>query len=321
LRPTAAIRHWSGISGKSDGKKTSAGEKQRCQEGKEQFLTFLFDTCRPVALWLKNKHHYHVIRKRMMTGVFMKHLLVVAAALILALPVAAPGADKAAPAAPLPPGHPSIAVPRENPPITGKVLETMESGGYTYVYLKQKKGKKIWVAFPTAKVSVGKTVSLVSGSEFKNFKSKTLNRTFDRIIFSLGPVQKKGTKEIPQQTAMPGSKEAMVAPVNIRIDKASGANAYTVAELFAQKGKLNGKKVVVKGKVVKVSPRIMKRNWVHLQDGTGSAGKKNHDLVVTMTALPADGQTITVSGTLLKDKEFGMGYKYEVLIDSAEIVK
>ena len=79
--------------------------------------------------------------------------------------------------------------------------------------------------------------------------------------------------------------------------------------------------MVVKGKVVKVSQRIMKRNWIHLQDGTGSADKKNHDLVVTMTALPVDGQTITVTGTLLKDKDFGMGYKYDVLIDSAEIVQ
>jgi hypothetical protein len=253
----------------------------------------------------------------------MKLLLIVVAALILVLPVATLGADKAAPApaSHLPPGHPSITAPQETPPITGKVLETMESGGYTYVYLQQKKGKKIWVAFPTAKVSVGKKVSLVPGEEFKNFKSKTLNRTFDRIIFSLGPVPKEGAKGKPQQMAMPGSKEAMVPPENVKIDKARGANAYSVAELFAQSGKLNGKKVVVKGKVVKVSQRIMKRNWIHLQDGTGSADKKNHDLVVTMTALPVDGQTITVTGTLLKDKDFGMGYKYDVLIDSAEIVQ
>jgi hypothetical protein len=253
----------------------------------------------------------------------MKLLLVVVTALILVLPVATLGADKAAqtPASPLPPGHPSITAPRETPPINGKVLETMESGGYTYVYLQQKKGKKIWVAFPKAKVSVGKKVSLVPGEEFKNFKSKTLNRTFDRIIFSLGPVPKEGAKGKPQQMAMPGSKEAMVPPEYVKIDKARGANAYTVAELFAQRGILNGKKVVVKGKVVKVSQRIMQRNWIHLQDGTGSADKKNHDLVVTMTALPVDGQTITVTGTLLKDKDFGMGYKYDVLIESAEIVK
>jgi len=253
----------------------------------------------------------------------MKYLLIVVAALILILPVAAPAATKAAPApaAPLPPGHPSIAAPKETPPITGKVLETMDSGGYTYVHLQQKKGKKIWVAFPKAKVSVGKKVSLVPGGEFKNFKSKTLDRTFDRIIFSLGPVPKMGAKGKPQPMAMPGSKEAMAPEENVKIDKASGANAYTVAELFAQKGKLDGKKVVVKGKVVKVSQRIMQRNWIHLQDGTGSADKKNHDLVVTMTALPADGQTITVTGTLLKDKDFGMGYKYDVLIENAEIVK
>jgi hypothetical protein len=253
----------------------------------------------------------------------MKLLFVVVTALILVLPVATLGADKAAPApaSSLPPGHPPITAPKETPPISGKVLETMESGGYTYVYLQQKKGKKIWVAFPKAKVSVGKKVSLVPGEEFKNFKSKTLNRTFDRIIFSLGPVPKEGAKGKPQQMAMPGSKEAMVPPENVKIDKARGANAYTVAELFAQRGKLNGKKVVVKGKVVKVSQRIMQRNWIHLQDGTGSADKKNHDLVVTMTALPVVGQTITVTGTLLKDKDFGMGYKYDVLIDSAEIVQ
>src|ERR1035441_1991888 len=52
-----------------------------------------------------------------------------------------------------------------------------------------------------------------------------------------------------------------------------------------------------------------------------SSDLKNHDLVVTMTALPADGQTLTVTGTLLKDKDFGMGYKYDVLIENAEIVR
>ena len=146
----------------------------------------------------------------------MKHLLVIAA-LVLILPTAALSADKAAPAptSPLPPGHPPLSAPmaaaKETPPITGTVLETMESGGYTYVYLQQKKGK-LWVAFPKARVSVGKKISLVAGEEFKNFKSKTLNRTFDKIIFSLGPVPKKGAKGKPQQLAMPGSKEAMVAP-------------------------------------------------------------------------------------------------------------
>ena len=267
-----------------------------------------------------------------MTGVLMRRLLLFTVVMMLSLPILGHGAenDTKAPPAELPKGHPAvdgtkqappIAVANQAPPITGKVLKSMDSGGYTYVYLQQKKGQKIWVAFPKAKVTVGKKVSLVPGEEFKNFKSKTLNRTFDKIIFSLGPVPKKGAKGATQPMPMPGSKDARVAPENISVQKAVGANAYTVAELFAQKEKLSGKKIVVKGKVVKISQHIMKRNWIHLQDGTGSADKKSHDLVVTTQALPVEGQTITVTGTLLKNKDFGSGYKYDVLIDNAEIVK
>ncbi len=252
----------------------------------------------------------------------MKRFIIALAVLMLALPLAGHGAESGAkPSAPqLPKGHPPMEAPKQSKPLTGKVLETMDSGGYTYVYLQQGKGKKIWVAAPTFKTAVGKKVSLVPGEEFTNFKSTTLNRTFDKIIFSLGPVPKKGAKK-GAAAMVPGSKEARVAPENIKMDKATGANAYTVAELFASKDKLNGKKVTVKGKIVKVSPRIMKMNWLHIQDGTGSEAKKNHDLVVTTTALPKDGETVTLTGTLLKNKDYGMGYKYDVIIENAEIAK
>ncbi len=72
--------------------------------------------------------------------------------------------------------------------LSGKVIETMDSGGYTYVCL-EKNGKKTWVAVPQMKVVKGKNMSFKLGTEMINFKSKTLNRTFDRIIFSEGPVK------------------------------------------------------------------------------------------------------------------------------------
>jgi hypothetical protein len=252
----------------------------------------------------------------------MKMFPMIAAALLVVLPVAGHAAAPAKPAAAtLPNGHPALPAPAASVPLTGKVLKTMDSGGYTYIYLQQAKGKKAWVAVPQTKVVVGKKVNLVPGEEFTNFTSKTLNRTFDKLIFSAGVIPPKGAKNTAPAVTATGSKAAAVPAENIVMGRAVGANTYTVAELFAQKGKLNGKKVIVKGKVVKVSPRIMKRNWVHIQDGTGSAGKKNHDLVVTTLALPADGQTVTVSGILLKDKDFGSGYKYEVLIEDAEIIR
>ncbi len=171
-------------------------------------------------------------------------------------------------------------------------------------------------------MSVGKKIVFINGPALKNFRSTTLNRTFDRIIFSAGLVGQKGSAPGTQKQAaitVPGSKSATVAAEKITVGRATGPNAHTIAELFAQKSSLNGKNVVVRGKVVKVSEHIMKMNWLHLQDGTGSAGRSDHDLVVTTKALPAVGDTVTVSGTLLKDKDYGYGYKYDVLIDNAQM--
>src|SRR6266567_2030520 len=254
----------------------------------------------------------------------MKRLILFAAVLMLVLPVISHGEDAKPPAASLPKGHPPISPPKESASIPGKVLKTMDSGGYTYMFVQVQGGKKIWVAVPETKVSVGKKISFVPGQEMKNFKSKTMNRTFDKIIFSLGLVGQKGSataKEKEPVVVVPGSKSAAVAAEKIKVDKAAGPDAHTVAEVFALKNSLNGKKVVVRCKVVKVAEHIMKTNWVHIQDGTGTPGKNDHDLVVTTNALPAEGETVTVSGTLLKDKDYGSGYKYDALVDNAEIVK
>ena len=70
-------------------------------------------------------------------------------------------------------------------PLSGKVVETMDSGGYTYVYLENN-GKKTWVAIPATAVKVGQALTCQPGMEMKNFTSKTLQRTFESIIFSGG---------------------------------------------------------------------------------------------------------------------------------------
>ena len=72
--------------------------------------------------------------------------------------------------------------------LSGKVVETIDTAGYTYVCL-EKKGKKTWVAVPQMKVKKGQNMSFQPGTEMVNFKSKTLNRTFDRIIFSGGAIK------------------------------------------------------------------------------------------------------------------------------------
>ena len=200
--------------------------------------------------------------------------------------------------------------------LSGKVVETMNSGGYSYILL-EKNGKKIWVAVPLMTVTVGQEVALQPGQEMGNFTSKSLNRTFDIIIFSGGPV---GPQQASASPAGTGSKSAAApAEKGIKVEKASGPNAYTVGDVFAKRVELDKKAAVVRGKVVKVSQGIMGSNWIHLQDGTGDAGKKTHDLVVTTQELPAVGDIVTVNGTVSADKDFGAGYKYSVLIEKASI--
>ena len=68
--------------------------------------------------------------------------------------------------------------------ISGKVVETMNSGGYTYVQLDDGTGTA-WAAIPQTIVSLG-AEGTVTGSIMNDFPSSTLGRTFAAIIFSDG---------------------------------------------------------------------------------------------------------------------------------------
>lgn len=64
----------------------------------------------------------------------------------------------------------------------GKVLATLDAPGYTYMELANTE-KRFWIAAPTTRVKVGDRVRFDQSLVMKNFNSKTLNRTFDQIIF------------------------------------------------------------------------------------------------------------------------------------------
>ncbi len=108
---------------------------------------------------------------------------------------------------------------------------------------------------------------------------------------------------------------------DVKVEKATGQDAYTIAEIYEKKSGLCNNKVIVRGKVVKVLPKIMGKNWVHLQDGSGDEKKGNYDLVVTSQDMASVGDVITVSGTVYTDKDFGAGYKYNVIVEEAIITK
>lgn len=100
---------------------------------------------------------------------------------------------------------------------------------------------------------------------------------------------------------------------------AGDAVKKTVEAVYMEKTALNGKQVSVRGKVVKVNNGIMKRNFLHIQDGTGK--KDTNDLIVTSKQTAEVGDDITVTGTVVLDTDFGFGYKYPLLVEKSSITK
>ena len=92
----------------------------------------------------------------------------------------APGAPGANPHAGLKPQEIPAGVGHK-----GKVLETMNAAGYTYVQVDEN-GQKLWLAVMETKVNVGDTVEFPDSPPMLNFQSKSLKRTFEKIIFAPG---------------------------------------------------------------------------------------------------------------------------------------
>ncbi len=220
-------------------------------------------------------------------------------------------------------GSPKMAAPGGASSLSGKVLETMNSGGYTYVNI-EKDGKTSWVAVPSTTVTVGQEIAFQPGMPMTNFTSKSLGRTFNSIIFSggtAGPQSILSNHSAPSPAPAPAAAASTAPAAPIKVDKAAGADAYTVSELYEKIATLSTKTVVFKGQVVKFSPNIMKKNWLHIQDGSGDSSKGTNDMLVTSMDQASIGDVVTVKGTLSKDKDFGSGYKYAVIVEEASITK
>lgn len=65
---------------------------------------------------------------------------------------------------------------------SGVVEEVIESAGYIYLKVKTPTSL-VWLAAPVSDVKTGETVSWQGGAVMRNFKSNSLDRLFDEVIF------------------------------------------------------------------------------------------------------------------------------------------
>jgi hypothetical protein len=106
-----------------------------------------------------------------------------------------------------------------------------------------------------------------------------------------------------------------------KVDKAPGPLGYTVADAVNQRSKLAGKRIRVRGVVVKSTSGVLGKTFLHLRDGSGNAAAGDHDLAITTEQSPTVGSTVQLEGTVVVDKDFGSGYSYRILLEDAKTVE
>jgi hypothetical protein len=226
--------------------------------------------------------------------------------------------------------NPALAAPVPAGMVRGTVLETMNSGGYTYVFMDTGQDQR-WVAAMETAVQVGDVVQTAQGMPMQGFTSKTLNRTFNVVYFVDALQNLSASVQGQPLGAMPdshppvplpeghpgpdGPTEAAAADTQV----AALESGQDIAYVYANKDELVGQQVSLRGKVVKYNDGILGWNFIHVQDGSGDAADGSNDLTVTSKATTAVGETVVLTGTIILDKDFGAGYSFPVLMEDASI--
>lgn len=210
--------------------------------------------------------------------------------------------------------------------IRGVVTEVIDVENYLYLNVKTQSGND-WIATGPAEVTDGDVVSVSNGVPMESFRSTTLDRTFDKILFvDRIEVDGASSEPSPAPTAMaalpPGHPqlpaEVAAAPAMApQIQPLEGG--MTVAEIYGAYPDIEGQAVSLRASVLKFSPGIMGSNWATLQDGSGIAPD---NVLVVKTAETVDiGETVAVSGTARIDVSLGYGYDYRILLGDASFTR
>lgn len=188
------------------------------------------------------------------------------------------------------------------------IVEVIQSSNYTYMEVEEN-DENFWIAVSLREAKPGEVIYYTDALEMLDFNSKELNRTFPVIYFVQDPSDSPEISKGPS----PAGKQPTERLTGIEITPTEGG--ISLAELFDNQAKYKDKTIKIRGIVVKVNKNIMDKNWVHLQDGSGSGA--NYDLTITTAEVVEVGDVVTFEGTIALEKDFGSGYAYDIIMEKA----
>ena len=217
----------------------------------------------------------------------------------------------------------------------GTVVEVINAGRYAYIHIDMGE-KRIWVAAPAFDGKLGDTVLVPPGVQVADFQSKRLNRRFERVLF-VGGIRRVNDR-VPDQSPPPlpeghppsatRIEERVIPPPKDALSEGPAIEhgsvetvkgLQTVSEVITTRKTLAGKEIRVRARVVKFTPNIMGKNWIHVQDGSGDDGTS--DLIVTTNTMVSVGDVVLIQGIVSVDRDFGYGLEYPVIIEDAEVIR
>ncbi len=182
-----------------------------------------------------------------------------------------------------------------------------------YTYLKVTEGTRtFWVATSKMDAQIGKSYMYRGGLLKVNFESQEFKRNFDTIylVSQVIDADRHTTQNTNISNQTTGDKKITVTA---KLPEIKGA--IKLNDLISNKSKYKDKVITVRGEVIKVNNGIMGKNWVHITDISGK------ELTITTNSLVEVGNGVAFKGKIAVDKDFGAGYRYELIMEEAELVK
>lgn len=198
--------------------------------------------------------------------------------------------------------------------LQGQVTKILEGNRYTYLEVAQENGDTEWLVTRQGSFKKGKTYRYGSGIVKTGYYSTHLSRTFDkiRLVAQIAPINAAATMSDGSAPKATMNSEPPKSPQ----EPLTNGNAIPLKNIVANPDQYSGKVITVTGKVMKINPNIMNRNWIHIQDGTAN----EYDFVITAQKTVPVGHTTTFEGVLNVNRDFGAGYQYDIILEHAELL-
>ena len=194
-----------------------------------------------------------------------------------------------------------------------KVLEVLPTEKYVYLRVSEEE-EEYWVATGKQTIDIGKNYFFRDGLLKTNFESKEYNRMFDKVYLVSKLVPENHAHQNTPSVS-PSKNTIASSPARKKIKPIEGS--MSIKEVVEQASSLQGTEVQLTAECTKLNANIMGRNWIHLKDGS----KDDYDFIVTSDQAIPEGHIVTLKGTVGLDRDFGSGYKYDLLIENATVIR